>query len=125
MHRDIHRNPLNTVAEKEPEGLAYLPDRNQFVVASGGDGLVCFYDASSLALVGSIALRDDAENVRVGPHTNRNTVGCGSGALAIIDPARRAVARTVGLSAHPKGFQVDNTGRKAFVNLLDAHSITH
>jgi hypothetical protein len=34
---------------KEPQGLAYLPSRNGLVVASGGDGTVRFFDASSLA----------------------------------------------------------------------------
>jgi DNA-binding beta-propeller fold protein YncE len=37
---------------KEPQGLAYLPDRNQLVVASAGDGTVRFFDANSLAPLG-------------------------------------------------------------------------
>jgi DNA-binding beta-propeller fold protein YncE len=37
---------------KEPQGLAYLPDRSQLVVASTGDGTVRFFDASSLAPLG-------------------------------------------------------------------------
>ena len=35
---------------KEPQGLAYLPDRNELVVTSAGDGTVRFFDASSLKL---------------------------------------------------------------------------
>jgi DNA-binding beta-propeller fold protein YncE len=108
---------------KEPQGLAYLPDRNELVVASGGDGTVRFFDASSLAPVGSVPLGDDADNVRVDPKTGQLVVGYGSGALAILDPAHRAVLRRIALGAHPEGFQVDGEGRKAFVNIPEAHKI--
>jgi DNA-binding beta-propeller fold protein YncE len=108
---------------KEPQGLAYLPDRDELVVASAGDGTVRFFDASSLAPVGSVSLGDDADNVRVDPKTGQVVVGYGSGALAILDPSRRAVVRSIKLGAHPEGFQIDGEGRKAFVNVPDAHKI--
>jgi hypothetical protein len=108
---------------KEPQGLAYLPDRNELVVASAGDGTVRFFDASSLALIGSLSLGDDADNVRVDPKAGQVVVGYGSGALAIIDPAHRAVVRTIALGGHPEGFQIDGQAREAFVNVPDAHKI--
>jgi hypothetical protein len=108
---------------KEPQGLAYLPDRNELVVASGGDGTVRFFDASSLAPVGSVSLGDDADNVRGDPKTGKIVVGYDSGALAILDPVRRTVVRTIALGAHPEGFQIDGEGRKAFVNVPEAHKI--
>jgi hypothetical protein len=103
--------------------LAYLPDRDELVVASAGDGTVRFFDASSLTPLGSIALGDDADNLRVDPKTRQVVVGYGSGALAILDPVRRAVVRTIALGAHPEGFQIDGEGRKAFVNVPDAQKI--
>ena len=108
---------------KEPQGLAYLPDRDELVVASAGDGTVRFFDASSLMPLDSIALGDDADNLRVDPKTGQVVVGYGSGDLAILDPVRRAVVRTITLGAHPEGFQIDGEGRKAFVNVPDAHKI--
>jgi hypothetical protein len=93
------------------------------VVASAGDGTVRFFDASSLTPIGSIALGDDADNLRVDPKTGQVVVGYGSGALTILDPARRAVIRTIKLGAHPEGFQIDGEGRKAFVNVPDARKI--
>jgi len=107
----------------EPQGIAYLPDRDELVVASAGDGSVRFFDASSLMPLGSVALGDDADNVRVDPKTGKVVVGYGTGALAILDPVRRAVVRTIELGAHPEGFQIDGEGRKAFVNVPDAHKI--
>ncbi len=108
---------------KEPQGLAYLPDRNELVVASAGDGTVRFFDANSLTPDGSVSLGNDADNVQVDPKTGQVVVGYGSGALAILDPIRRAVVRTIALGAHPEGFQIDGAGRKAFVNVPDAHKI--
>jgi DNA-binding beta-propeller fold protein YncE len=108
---------------KEPQGLAYLPDHNELVVASAGDGTVRFFDASSLAPLGSVSLQDDADNVRVDPKTGQVVVGYGSGALAILDPVRRAVVRTIKVDAHPEGFQIDDEPRRAFVNVPDAHKI--
>ena len=108
---------------KEPQGLAHLPDRNELVVASGGDGTVRLFDAASLAPLGSLSVGDDADNVRVDPKTGQVVVGYGSGALAIVDPARRAVVRTIALGAHPEGFQIDSESRRAFVNVPEAHKI--
>jgi hypothetical protein len=58
---------------REPQGLAYLPDRNELVVASGGDGTVRFFDANSLAPVGSLTLGSDADNVRVDQETGESS----------------------------------------------------
>jgi DNA-binding beta-propeller fold protein YncE len=108
---------------KEPQGLAYLPDRNELVVASGGDGVVRFFDAGALAPLGSVSLGDDADNVRVDPKNEEIVVGYGSGALAILDPIHHAVVGTIALGGHPEGFQIDGGGRRAFVNVPDAHKI--
>jgi hypothetical protein len=121
---DLSTGQAHRIEElKEPQGLAYLPDRNELVVASGGDGTVRFFDANSLAPVGSLTLGGDADNVRVDPRNGEVVVGYGSGALAVIDPARRARIRTIPLPAHPEGFEIEDAGRRAIVNLPDVHSI--
>src|SRR5438552_1565239 len=48
----------------EPQGVVYLPDLDQVVVANGDDGTVRTYDAKSLMVVSSLTLGDDADNVR-------------------------------------------------------------
>jgi hypothetical protein len=63
------------------------------VVASAGDGTVRFFDASSLTPIGSIALGDDADNVRVDPKTGQVVVGYGSGALGICAKQTARVGR--------------------------------
>ena len=103
---------------KEPQSLGYLPARDELAVATGGDGMVRFYRAADLALVGSIPLGDDADNVRVDPKSGMVVVGYGGGALAVIDPAVRKVVRKIPLPAHPEGFQL--AGDRVWINLPDA-----
>ena len=106
---------------KEPQGLAFLPERDELAVASGGDGSVRFYRGADLVASGVMQMGADADNLRVDPASGRLVVGYGAGALAVIDPAARRVTATIPLPAHPEGFQLD--GDRAFVNLPDAGRI--
>lgn len=107
------------VGLKEPQGLAYLPDRDELAVATGGDGTVRFYRAGDLHPVGESQVGGDADNLRVEPGAGRLIVG--SDELAVIDPATRRKVAGVTLTAHAEGFQVD-AGR-VYVNLPDAGEI--
>ena len=105
---------------KEPQGVAYLPARDELAVASGGDGTVRFYRARDLAPAGVVSVGGDADNLRV-DGSGRIVVGYGAGALAVIDPASRKVVAKLDLPAHPEGFRLD--GAKVFVNVPDARKI--
>src|SRR4051812_27232085 len=48
---------------RKPQDVAYLPSRNQFVVASGDDGTVKFCNASTYAVEHTLTSLDDADNV--------------------------------------------------------------
>jgi len=91
------------------------------VVASGGDGAVRFYDANSFALLDTLRLGADADDVRVLQPSGRVAVGFGVGALAVIDPADRQVVSEVALPAHPEAFEF--SGERAFVNIPDANEV--
>src|SRR5262249_8428140 len=107
----------------EPQGLAYLPDRNELLVATGGDGSVHFFSSASLGPQGVLRRGDDADNLRVDPASGEVAVGYGGGAIAFIDPARRVVIGTIALPAHPEGFRLDPARRQLFVNLPNAQAI--
>ena len=107
----------------EPQGLGYWPERNELVVACGGDGTIRFYDAATLKLTWSLSGFDDADNVRIDPVSGDVVVGYGSGGLVLIDPARHAVVAKVALPSHPEGFQIAPDGKRAFVNLPRSASI--
>lgn len=105
---------------KEPQGVAWLADRGELAVASGGDGTVRFYRGADLAAAGMLAFGDDADNLRVDPR-GRLVVGYGSGALEVIDPATRAIVSRVALPGHPEGFRL--LGDQVLVNVPDKRRI--
>jgi YVTN family beta-propeller protein len=111
------------VGLKEPQGIAYEPSTDTVYVANGGDGSVRILHAEDLTLAGRIDLGDDADNVRIDRPRNRVLVGYGNGALAVIDPKNRTKLADIRLKAHPEGFQIDEEGARAFVNLPDAREI--
>jgi YVTN family beta-propeller protein len=108
---------------KEPQGLAYAPGADVLAVASAGDGSVRLFRGTELAPAGAIDVGDDADNIRLDPRSGNLVVGYGSGGLAVIDPAKAAVASRIPLPAHPEGFQLDPDSRRAFVNVPDAREI--
>jgi YVTN family beta-propeller protein len=107
----------------EPQGVAYVPFADSVYAANGGDGSVRVLRGDDLAPIARIELGSDADNVRVDGQRNRVLVGYGKGALAVIDPAARTKAADIPLKAHPEGFQIDETGTRAFVNVPEAREI--
>lgn len=105
---------------REPQGVGYLPGRDELAVATGGDGMLRFYRAADLKPVGALKLGEDADDVRVDAQSGRVLVGYGE-ALAVVDAASRKLVRSIPLAAHPEGFQAQ--GDRAIVNLPKAGGI--
>jgi DNA-binding beta-propeller fold protein YncE len=108
---------------REPQGVAYIHEQDLIVVASAGDGSVRFYRAVDLKPVKTVALGDDADNIRIDPTTGNIIVGYGNGGLAIIDPKTASKVGDIRLPGHPEAFQVDPRTHRAFVNVPDAHQV--
>jgi hypothetical protein len=116
--------PVHRIAGlSEPQGIGYAAKADTLLVANAGDGTVRLFRGEDLAPVGSIALGDDADNVRMDASDGSAVVGYGNGGLAVIDPSSQAVIAHIGLAAHPEGFQIDPADRRAFVNVPDARQI--
>ncbi len=107
----------------EPQGVAHARQTDLVAVASAGDGLVRFFRGDDLAPAGSLALGNDADNIRIDPRTGSLIVGYGSGGLAIIDPEKRSKIGDIKLAAHPESFQLDTASGRIFVNVPDADQI--
>ncbi len=86
---------------KEPQGLVYVPANETVYVASGGDGTVRSYNGRTLQPLKSVALGDDADNLRYDARNGQVLAGYGSGAIALLglDLARRG---DLGLPVHPE-----------------------
>lgn len=101
----------------EPQGVAYVPERKQVVVACGGDGTARALDARTLEERARVAVGEDADNVRLSPDGRSIIVGYGSGALASLESATLRKTGEVWLSGHPESFQVDPGAHRIFVNV--------
>jgi DNA-binding beta-propeller fold protein YncE len=108
---------------REPQGVAYVPDRDLIVVASAGDGTVRFYRGADLQPMKTIVLGDDADNIRIDPASGHVLVGYGNGALAIIDPKTLSTVGDIRLPGHPESFQIEPRTNRAFVNIPDARQV--
>jgi hypothetical protein len=104
----------------EPQGVAWLPERQEIAVACG-DGSVRFYRGADLQPVADVRLGDDADNIRVDGRSGNLVVGYGSGALAVIDPSTHRLVRELSLPAHPEAFAL--VGSRVFVNVPRAHAV--
>jgi len=91
---------------KEPQGVVYIPDLDQIIVANGDDGTVRTIDAKSFMTVSNLMVGGDADNVRYDSNTGRIVVGYGDGALAFIDSKAPKLLGTTKLAAHPESFQL-------------------
>lgn len=109
---------------REPQGVAYVPQPiDRIFVAGAGDGSVRVFRGDNFSPAGSVALGDDADNVRVDPRTGLVVVGYGAGGLALIDPKTHVRAAEIALPGHPESFRIDPRNGHAFVNIPDAQEI--
>ncbi len=108
---------------REPQGVGYAPQADVIAIASAGDGSARLFKGEDLSPAGVVSLGDDADNVRLDGRTGQFVVGYGSGGLTVLDPASRSVASDIKLPAHPEGFQLDPSTRRAFVNVPDAGQV--
>jgi DNA-binding beta-propeller fold protein YncE len=107
----------------EPQGIGYAPAPDVIAIASAGDGSVRLFRAADFEPMTTIALGNDADNIRLDPLSGHLVVGYGDGGLAVIDPVSGSVLGRVKLAAHPESFQIDPDGRRVFVNVPDAQQI--
>jgi DNA-binding beta-propeller fold protein YncE len=132
--RDIHSIP----GAANPQGVAFAGELNQLFVANGADGKLRIYDGESFALLKTVAIGEDADNVRYDPKERKIYVAYGgddAGGIAVIDARSGArLEDAAKLDAHPESFQVAssksviyaNIATKAKVVLIDrtTHQVT-
>jgi hypothetical protein len=120
---DAARLVRNLSGVKRPQGVAYVKSTDTLYVANAGDGSLQLFQGPDLVPAGRIELGEDADNIRVDQIDEKVFVGYGQGALAIIDPKRRAKVADIPLPAHPESFQLTASGEQIFVNLPEVRQI--
>jgi DNA-binding beta-propeller fold protein YncE len=109
---------------RNPQGVAYATEPNRLYVANAKGGACNIYDGNSLASLGQLNLKDDADNVRYDSRAKRIYVGYGDGAIATIDAITGAQLGTVKLPAHPESFHLEQHGSRIFANVPSAGCIS-
>src|SRR5205085_6521075 len=107
---------------EEPQGAYYDAAGKRLFVASGGDGTAKIFNSTTLQLMQTVKLGQDADNVRFDARRNHVLVGYGGekflygkaerqqgdGALAILDVTGKPVAQ-IPTEGHPESFQLEKT----------------
>lgn len=107
----------------EPQGVGYIPQHEEIVVANGGSGDCYFYNANNFEKVATIHLSSDADDIRYDSAEKRIYVGYGDGGIAVVDADTHKQIGDVKLPAHPESFQIDKKLNRLFANVPDAHMI--
>jgi YVTN family beta-propeller protein len=108
---------------KEPQGVAYVPGANKLLVTNGQGNTLDIYDAQSLTLLNEVTLGEDTDNVRYDAITGYAYIGYGTGnesALGVVDVSTGTKVADIKLSGHPESFQLEESGRRIFVNVPTA-----
>lgn len=107
----------------EPQGVGYIPETDEIIVANAGNGDCYFYNAKTFVKTATIHLQGDADDVRYDATERKIYVGYGEGGIAIIDATTHKQTGDIKLPAHPEGFQLDKGLNRLFVNVPDAQMI--
>ena len=109
---------------QEPQGIAYVPECDRLFVANGGDGTCRILDGHSFKTIASIAVGDDADNVRYDPKSRKVYIGYGNGGLAVLDAKSGKRLEDIHLAGHPEAFQMEKGGSRLFVNIPTSFKVT-
>jgi hypothetical protein len=105
---------------REPQGVAFLADRNRIVVANGGDGRCVIVDGGTLQVLQRMPCGDDADNVRYDRAADLVYVGAARGQLTILGAVDDKSVGDIRLAGHPEAFVLEPDGSRIFVNVPTA-----
>lgn len=106
-----------------PQGVAYVPDLDRLLVANDEGGICKIYDGKSFQQIGTLNLKDDADNVRYDSAAKKIYIGFGSGGIAIVNASDGKKIGSINLSAHPEAFELEKHGPRIFVNVPNARQV--
>src|SRR5882672_11511018 len=115
--RDIH----SISGAANPQGVAFAGDLNKLFVANGADGKLRVYNGESFALLNTIDIGEDPDNVRYDPAEKKVYVAYGGdnvGGIAVIDASTaKRLDDAAKLDAHPESFQIAASKLAIYANI--------
>ena len=130
---------VKTLRFDEPQQSYFVSSVNRLFVASSGDGTVKIFNGSTFALVRTVRLPSDADNMRYDSVRRHVLVNYGGekylfgkavarkgekdGAVAVLDLNGNIVGR-IPIGGHPEALQLEQqTGDRVFINDPEKHEI--
>jgi hypothetical protein len=107
----------------EPQGVCYIPQHHEILIANAGNGECYFYNVHSFEKVATVSLKSDADDVRYDEASRKIYVGYGAGGIAVLDADTHQQIGDLKLPGHPESFQLDARLQLLFVNIPDAHMV--
>jgi DNA-binding beta-propeller fold protein YncE len=107
----------------EPQGVCYIPGKQEIFVANGGNGDCYFFNAFNFEKTATVHLSSDADDVRYDSINSKIYIGYGEGGIAVIDANTHRHLSDIKLPAHPEGFQLDKAANVILVNVPDKNMI--
>jgi DNA-binding beta-propeller fold protein YncE len=107
----------------EPQGIGYVPQTSEILVANGDNGDCYFYNSRGFEKTATLHLQADADDVRFDSASEKLYVGYGDGGISVIDPETHKQIADIKLPAHPESFQIDKKLNLLYVNLPNAKMV--
>jgi DNA-binding beta-propeller fold protein YncE len=97
-------------------GIAFSPEVDRVFVGNGTRGVCNTFDGEGYELIKSVALGDDADNVRYNPQTGRIYVVHADTELSVIDAKDFSLRRPIALPKSLGAFQLEAGRPRMYVN---------
>jgi YVTN family beta-propeller protein len=113
----------------KPHGLAWVASSGSLYVADGALGELRVYRGTPLALVGTIKLSDDADDMVYDAAHHLLFVGHGGSdaanpaRIAVIDTKRFHLLNNLSVSTHPEALEIDSANKRVFANISESNEV--
>jgi DNA-binding beta-propeller fold protein YncE len=102
------------------QGIAYAPpDRDLVFVGLGSNGLCNVFEGEKYTIRKTIKFKDDADNVRYDPRTQRVYVAHAEKSLGVIDAKTFALKADIKLPGQAEAFQIETKRPRIYLNTPD------
>ena len=99
----------------EPQGIAVVPDLKAVAIANGATGTLQLVEADSLKTRWTVAVGEDADNVRY--DAARKQLFVAADGLVVVDPGSVQVVGRLDVGGHPESFQLESQSTRLYANV--------
>jgi DNA-binding beta-propeller fold protein YncE len=113
----------------KPHGVAWVPETSRLYVADGKLAQLQAYQGNPLAVLATLKLSDDADDMVYDEQSGTLYVGHGGsdaanlGRIAVVNTRDFSLTANLPVAAHPEALDIDQQGQRVFANIADAAQV--